>query len=244
MVFSLKSIAQLDTCNFVIDTIFKINYCLPGGTAQCPPELVYIDTSLVRLASGLKTYLVCYDPLGLSGSISDAQIGTFNYGDTIPVTYMKHNFGFYNSGTTFDPYIIAIIVVGKPTVLNESLFCYSSIHYQRGYIYDNCSVHDNSVYFSGQKNCTVSDCTLNKQNELNNNVSNFTVYPNPAVTNITIENDRLMNGKIYIINNLGLVVKEEEIKQGNEKTIDIRTLPTGLYLLRYKEQTLRFSVVK
>jgi len=70
------------------------------------------------------------------------------------------------------------------------------------------------------------------------------LYPNPATSYITLQSEQVLNGNISIFNNLGLVVKEEEIKQVNEKTIDIRTLPAGLYLLRYKEQTLRFMVVK
>jgi hypothetical protein len=70
------------------------------------------------------------------------------------------------------------------------------------------------------------------------------LYPNPATEFITLESERLMNGKLYIINNLGLVVKEEEVKQTNEKTLSIRNLPAGLYLLKYNSNIMRFSIVK
>jgi hypothetical protein len=82
---------------------------------------------------------------------------------------------------------------------------------------------------------------IDKNNDKNEEIS---IYPNPATELITLQSEQVMNGKISIFNNLGLEVKEENIKQEHEKTIDIRTLPAGLYLLRYKEQTLRFSVVK
>jgi hypothetical protein len=77
-----------------------------------------------------------------------------------------------------------------------------------------------------------------------NNKEAISIYPNPATEFITLESERLMNGKLYIINNLGLVVKEEEVKQTNEKTLSIRNLPAGLYLLKYNSNIMRFSIVK
>lgn len=94
----------------------------------------------------------------------------------------------------------------------------------------------------------IDDVSLARCNvgfiEINKKENKISIYPNPASGFITLQSEQLINGNIYIINNLGLVVKEQEIKQENEKTIDIHSLPAGLYLLRYKEQTLRFMVIK
>ncbi len=94
----------------------------------------------------------------------------------------------------------------------------------------------------------IDDVSLARCNvgfiEINKKENKISIYPNPASGFITLQSEQLMNGNISIFNNLGLVVKEEEAKQENEKTIDIRILPAGLYLLRYKEQTMRFSVIK
>jgi len=234
LLISLKSIAQLDTCTYVIDTIFKINYCAQGGTELCPPEVVYIDTSLIKIATGLKTYLVCYDPLGLSGSITDAEIGTFNFGDTIPVTYLKHGFNFFNSGTSFNPYVIAIIAVGKPIVLNENFYCYSDIHFQRGYPVDACIIHTNSVYFLGTKNCTVSTCSLNIQNEPLDKL--IEIMPNPVINNLTIKTYFSENTSLSIINSIGQTVMTKE-KIISTENIDVSFFENGIYFIELKTGT-------
>ena len=59
------------------------------------------------------------------------------------------------------------------------------------------------------------------------------VYPNPASEkiNIKVKNDQLSYNNISIINSLGQVVKTQKANSETDVNIDVKDLPSGLYLL-------------
>ena len=85
-------------------------------------------------------------------------------------------------------------------------------------------------------NVTVTDPSVGI-NELNSTDKFVSVYPNPATSelNITIKNAKVSNDNFYILNDYkgALVLKGEFGQIANEytETINISTLPTGVYFL-------------
>ncbi len=67
----------------------------------------------------------------------------------------------------------------------------------------------------------------------------FTVYPNPAKDQITIQG--LKSGTLEVFNSSGKVVKNSEVK-GMSTNVDISNLPNGIYIIRV--MTKDNSVVK
>ncbi len=69
----------------------------------------------------------------------------------------------------------------------------------------------------------------------------FVVYPNPANTNITIQGDALLTGlKIY--NTTGQLVASAHA-EGFETTLDVSSLPHGLYMLQISSETGQQTVM-
>ena len=66
----------------------------------------------------------------------------------------------------------------------------------------------------------------------------FTVYPNPAHQQLQFHIEQLPPGTIYrIIDVTGQIVRQQNL---SGQTIDIHTLPPGLYLLQIKNYVARF----
>lgn len=230
IVFSQEAKAQLDTCTFVTDTLFKLNSCYIGA-GPCPYEYVDIDTSLINYASGLNTYLVCYDPLNPTGCIDDYQLGTINFGDTIPITYIKHKFGFYTSSCSLSYFKIAIIVVGQPTTAGQSYYCKTDLINQFGYVIDGCVNYcDAFIFPTTGKNCNTSNCLPTSIN--NEAKTDFSFFPNPANDLLIIDfgNYHLDNSLFIIYNTLGQIVLKEKVT-GKTSTINITTLESGIYYI-------------
>jgi hypothetical protein len=228
IIFSQKANAQLNTCTFVTDTLFKLNSC-SMGPGPCPHEYVDIDTSLIHYAAGLNTYLVCYDPLNPTGCINDYQLGTLNFGDTIPITYVKHKFGFYSLSCTLSTFKIAIIVVGQPTTIAQSYYCKTDLVNQFGFIVDGCVGYCDAYIFPATgKNCSTSNCTPTIVN--NETKTYFSFFPNPANDLLTINFDNyyLDNSTLIIYNTLGQVVLKEKIS-GRTSNLNITSLESGIY---------------
>jgi len=72
-------------------------------------------------------------------------------------------------------------------------------------------------------------------NELSEGITNF--YPNLVRTSIQIQLSSPDPTYIAIFNLLGEKVKEEKVT-GKEVTLDVSSLPQGLYLVRTKETTV------
>ena len=82
-----------------------------------------------------------------------------------------------------------------------------------------------------QLNINVSEETLSLGDISYNN--EIIVYPNPASEkiNIKLKNDQLSYNNISIINSLGQVVKTQKSNSETDVNIDVKDLPSGLYLL-------------
>lgn len=228
IVFTQKANAQLDTCTFATDTLFKLNSCYIGAI-PCPYEYVDIDTSLINYAAGLTTYLVCYDPLNPTGCIEDYQLGTINFGDTIPITYIKHKFGFYTSACSLSYFKIAIIVVGQPTTAGQSYYCKTDLINQFGYVVDGCVNYcDAFIFPTTGKNCNINNCLPTVVNEKVN--IEFSLFPNPANDKLIIQLSHFPvdNSTIVIYNALGQIVLNRKLTEKTSE-IDIDLLDNGIY---------------
>ena len=82
-----------------------------------------------------------------------------------------------------------------------------------------------------QLNINISRETLSLGDISYNN--EIIVYPNPASEkiNIKLKNDQLSYNNISIINSLGQVVKTQKSNSETDVNIDVKDLPSGLYLL-------------
>jgi hypothetical protein len=72
---------------------------------------------------------------------------------------------------------------------------------------------------------------------IENSMGNQTkLFPNPFTTETIIQTDYLFhNGKLFLYNNFGQLVKELMIKEGNSVTINRENLLTGIYFARLVE---------
>jgi hypothetical protein len=79
--------------------------------------------------------------------------------------------------------------------------------------------------------------------ELKNNASNISVYPNPATNNFTIES--LQKATIEILNTQGQTIFQQQLQQG-KSDIDISGLAKGVYIVRLKsnDKTAVTRIVK
>lgn len=66
------------------------------------------------------------------------------------------------------------------------------------------------------------------------------IYPNPATNFINIESSRLLTGRVSVLNLMGSVVHQASIND-TKLTIDISTLASGLYILKYTDESNSFS---
>lgn len=63
----------------------------------------------------------------------------------------------------------------------------------------------------------------------------FKVYPNPAATNVAIETERSISCNIQLINLLGETVFDVRQPIANKMTIDVGTLPKGIYIVQLQD---------
>jgi hypothetical protein len=62
------------------------------------------------------------------------------------------------------------------------------------------------------------------------NKKGFTVYPNPANSEIIVELNNATSQRLSIINNIGQIVLQKEV--GKMQKIDIQLLEAGLYFVK------------
>ena len=84
-------------------------------------------------------------------------------------------------------------------------------------------------------------------NEINDELFNFTVYPNPAIGKLNLLFDLIekQNVHILIYNSMGQLLLSKELgsKQGNIKdAIDVSNFPMGIYLISLQTEKLRSAV--
>lgn len=90
--------------------------------------------------------------------------------------------------------------------------------------------------------------TLVKSNEVlavtDNNLSNFTLFPNPAKNNLTINSKVESITQIEIFNVLGQRVNNYTYTNSISESIDISSLTSGLYLVKINNNTTKRLIVK
>ena len=73
-------------------------------------------------------------------------------------------------------------------------------------------------------------------NDNQHSLINF--YPNPVVDFITLKSDFNNNEKYLILNNLGQIVLDGEIRN-NLEIINLSNLSSGIYVLKVKNNTVK-----
>lgn len=107
---------------------------------------------------------------------------------------------------------------------------------------------ENSLYFGGfNPNGSVATnmawiyknyLLINSTDEINKNVNNFAICPNPAINQLFIESENLRHHEFSIFNLLGEKVVSRKLN-GNIETINISFLPLNIYFLRIANETVK-----
>jgi len=100
-----------------------------------------------------------------------------------------------------------------------------------------------NAYFSGYGACIRCVTDLSTVNINESLIPTFNVYPNPADEYITINSDKLMIGKEYVISDFtgrqllrGRILSED-------MTVSIIELPSGMYFLSFPSSSLSASKI-
>ena len=88
----------------------------------------------------------------------------------------------------------------------------------------------------------VKDPTILSTNEVS--VTEFSIYPNPAKTNITIQSQNSPVSQVEIYNVLGQRVLNSDFSETTSVNIDISGLNSGMYLVKINNLTTQRLIVK
>lgn len=104
-------------------------------------------------------------------------------------------------------------------------------------------------YPNGTGNFSFLSPTYNNVNsqpisvsEIENKYFDFTIYPNPANSFLTIETESEGTVTFYIYNNIGRLI--EEGKVNGKQIVETNSLSAGLYLVRLNDKTKKFLVAR
>ncbi len=228
---SLFCYSQMDTCTNVSDTLL-ISHLHPQ-TLSCPAYFIWVDTSLIHIVDGVKTYLIVYDAANPNGCVNEYQLGTLNFGDTIPITYTKHEFGFLSSTCGITSCYAAIVEIGRPTTVGQTYYCHNDIHLYSSYVIDGCtSVSTTYIDHLAIKNCSVVDYFPVDIPSYSSDL-NTSIYPNPVRDILYIKpfNDKELFYDLYTITGVKLYSE----KLINEQ-INFKLLPNGVYFLHLRNK--------
>ncbi len=92
--------------------------------------------------------------------------------------------------------------------------------------------NDYSIYFSNSTTAPTCEVVVNRENEIEN--TSFEIFPNPAITSISVQNKTDLKNSIITISDLsGKELKSLRVSTSTtEMTIDISGIKSGLYLVR------------
>jgi hypothetical protein len=114
--------------------------------------------------------------------------------------------------------------------------------------YSTISINAGQYPFSLQPNAVclfkINIPGISSVAENNIETHNFTIYPNPTSTSLTISysSQQIIKDRIQIYNSMGALVKTVDPKQSST-VIDVSELASGLYIVRlknYPQQTVKF----
>ena len=85
---------------------------------------------------------------------------------------------------------------------------------------------------------TFGKYMISSEPVLNGEKTQVSLYPNPVVRQLTLQGLKT-DTKVRIVSAAGDVVRES-VAEGTAMTIDVSSLPTGMYLLQTESSTLKF----
>lgn len=91
------------------------------------------------------------------------------------------------------------------------------------------------------------DSTLTSTTNIQSQISNFSIYPNPTKNILTIQNPQFKITNLKIFNTLGkeiTISKNHVAKNKNETQLNISSLRSGIYLLRLTDEKGNFYSAK
>lgn len=94
--------------------------------------------------------------------------------------------------------------------------------------------HNNSVYLNGP-NAVLSTTE--------NILEDISIYPNPVSSVLNIKSNLISKGNWQLINQLGQVVKSSTF-ESNEVKINVKEMPTGIYLFKIEDDNLNATTTK
>lgn len=80
-------------------------------------------------------------------------------------------------------------------------------------------------------------CQTTSSNEISEEKSNFSIYPNPANDFLNINALNNSDYTISIINNMGVEIYKKQISETGLQTIDIKSLHRGIYFVKTQNNT-------
>lgn len=201
-----------------------------GALTERPDEMRYL-IEFQNIGSADAQDVVVYDYLDSRLPVEDIYVtGTShpdNYSMSIDNNVLKWTFkNIYLPDSASDPEGSKGFVM-YTTATSPSFKSPGDTIHNKATIYfdfeDGIETNTASIYIV-DKNSSVPERIV-----LNNNLE---VYPNPASDELTVENQSSENQHIAIHDLKGSVIKVAEVTAGEEQTIDISLLKSGLYILR------------
>jgi hypothetical protein len=173
------------------------------------------------------------EPMTLNTSISSSS----NWGNSIPEPFIgdQADPNFQNLG---DRYVGCKFTLGANTHYGwvRLSFDGNKTLTIRDYAYETTP---NTEIISGNMGTTTGISDIDKNN------INFSIYPNPAKSTITIENKSELNiSKIKIVDLLGKEVKVITVSNSDKQIIDISNLKRGIYLVNIFNQNKQVGYKK
>jgi PKD repeat protein len=96
---------------------------------------------------------------------------------------------------------------------------------------------------NGCKNSAAKYVLISGMDDLTGD-ANLSVFPNPADDEITVQESSLQSNEvttIFILNVLGKIVQEEKVRWKDHVTLDVRNLPSGIYIVRMENEKEKFA---
>ncbi len=159
--------------------------------------------------------------LNINGSLS-----TFNFATRKATPIVSRNF----ANGLYDQLMDEYYLITSDFVHNDEVFRYSS----KGTLIDSFAVGASTEGFAADYG------TLNAVSEVRAEASHgFVVYPNPANDLVNMRFDSPLAGRMIVLSDLsGRVIRQETVS-GSVYTMDISSLPMGMYILRSGSEVSR-----
>ncbi len=229
---------------FVVFTIQLKSQCIPTYT----PNTVFYPNTVIDYTN-TSTFLECLYLCGINTIVYDTAHPTCR---TV----------FVNSGCTYVsnsvgcPFTDIIYVKDNATLIikaNANSGSFRIFHEPFATIINLTSGAGTQVFTCTAIGFPTVNCSTADLSELINKNERVKIFPNPTIESLNIMCETITNYesyKIEIYNNLGQLIKEEELTFKNQTaTINTKDLQSGVYFLNLKSPTLipiskRFIVVR